>query len=190
MIISFQIVTFVKIWSDWNPYYYKDQCSDEWYNIVSAFLFWFRVILAIGSILILLKIIVGILMLFIMKNNLHFYFNEKYKWIIVAMILSSATIIWRIWYTNFDFLSQSDLKFNYIARKEVRLSQMPVQITICIIDIFLPLVVLMYNIKTINFEKYLKNLLKGWNYQKHHSNASIFILTNNLDPDNDWTDNN
>ena len=97
------------------------------------------------------------------------------------MILSSLTIVWRNWYTNFDFLTRNDLKYNYAARIDNGPKSIPVQIIVWAIDIFLPLAVLMYNIKTINFEKYLKNLLKGFNYRKHHSSASIFIATYHID---------
>ena len=120
-------------------------------------------------------------MLYEMKKNLNFYYKEKLSNIILTMILSSLTIAWRSLYTNFVFLNRNDLKYNYAARVDKGADYIPIQIIVWVIDIFLPLAVLMYNIKTINFEKYLKNLLKGFNYKKHHSSASIFIVTYHID---------
>lgn len=96
----------------------------------------------------------------------------------MTIVLSTCTTLWRSLYTYIDFLTKNDLKYNYAARVPSKpLSQMPLEISICLVDTYLPLAILMYNIKTINFEKYLKSLLKGCSYGKHHSTASIFIQT-------------
>jgi hypothetical protein len=53
---------------------------------------------------------------------------------------------------------------------------MPIEITICLLDVFLPIAILMYNIKTINYEKYIKNMLKGSQIKIHISEASLFLV--------------
>ena len=53
---------------------------------------------------------------------------------------------------------------------------MPLEITICLLDVFLPAAILMYNIKNINYAKYIQNLLKGCKFNIKSSDASIFIV--------------
>lgn len=104
-------------------------------------------------------------MLIEMKKNLNFFYREKKIHVIITMILASITVAWRSTYTNTDILTHNDIKYNFAASYDKNDCYMSIEIFVCIIDVFLPLSLLMYNIKTINFEKYLKNLLKGFDYK-------------------------
>ena len=178
--VSLHIITLVNL-SDcepWHPFYEFKEWKNQWYDIAYVFKGLFHLLLVLGGILILIKISTGIILLVKMKKNLNFFYQQKYIHIILTIIVSTLVTLWRCFYSL--FIDYYDVKYNYAARKYKEGKHMPVEITVWLIDLLLPIAVMMYNIKNINYEKYIKKMLKGCMVQMHHSDASIFLVKQNL----------
>lgn len=96
-----------------------------------------------------------------MKRNLNYYYNLK-KWSIqVTIILSCFVTLWKCFYSLFRVVRENDIKYNYIFRHDLRPESLPGQILVCFIDIFAPIAVIIINIRTVNFVKYIHDLMSG-----------------------------
>ena len=69
-----------------------------------------------------------------------------------------------------------DLKFNFTARVSFPLWQAPIQILYSIFDVSMPIWVMMLNIKTINYEKFLIELMHGWELGTYWKFITIYLI--------------
>ena len=58
-------------------------------------------------------------------------------------------------------MKHHDLKYNFTAREMISYYDLAFQTTIMFIDQLLPILVILMNIRTINFQVYITNLMKG-----------------------------
>jgi hypothetical protein len=129
----------------------------------------------VAIVLIASKIVFGLLLLKKLKNNLNFYYLKKRKEIIFTIIFTSLVTLWKALYNYISFFQENDLKRSFLHYRNVDGIEIPLEIAICIIDIFMPLAAIGHNIRTVNFRKYLGALIKGVGLESHYLNSSIFI---------------
>jgi len=169
------VLTFAINWLDCSPYYDTVDWPSRCFRISDLHLRLFQFCSIIAVILIILKITFGVILLNKMKKNLYFFYLIKRNEIIVTIVLTSIITSWKAIYNYFNFLRVNDLKYSFLHRQTMKGEYLTVEIIICIIDIFLPMVAIAYNIRTVNFRKYLINLLKGVGLEYWYLRASIFL---------------
>lgn len=176
------ILVFIQDCSDCHSYFHFDLCKGQCYSVGRVFKTGFQVLIFLGLVLITCLIVLGFTLLFKMRRNLNFFYQEKKIPILLTILLTSIATAWRSCYTFFtEYVAWNDLKYNYAARKNQKDEELLLNIIICAIDIYLPMAILMFNIKTINFQKYIQKLIKGWNYHQPFTNSSLFIMKNSRD---------
>ena len=146
---------------DCTPYEQNLGCSDGCFRIARLHPILFEICALLALFIIIAKISVGIRVLSQMKRNLNFYYKTKRNEIILTIALSSFIVAWKCIYNYFNFLREHDLKFNFLNRRPLTLPSAPTQIIVFLTDGFLPIILIIFNIRTVNFRKYLKNLMKG-----------------------------
>ena len=83
--------------------------------------------------------------------------------------------LWKGIYIFNGFLRRNDIKDHYTRRENITVEEIPFEVLICFFDIFLPILGILLNIRTVNFRKYLKSLMKGLGKEKYFLEASIFV---------------
>ena len=127
-------------------------------------------------IIILIKIASGAFLLHKMRRNLNFYYQEKSRGIRVTIILSCFITLWKSLYNYMNLIRRNDIKYRFISQSNILPSSVPYQVIICFIDIFAPIAVMIINIRTVNFVKYLLALMKGCDKKNNCVSPSIFIV--------------
>ena len=113
-----------------------------------------------------------------MKKHLYVhYYHHSYQ-IIITILWSWAIVLNRSLYNIIDEYRKWDMKYNFVARRTFPDWQAPIQVLLTAFDILCPIGVCLLNIKTINFEKYLTELMKAWQLEKYWEVASIYIRVN------------
>ena len=169
------ILTFKTGWTDWHPFYKYEDWKPECQKLTDVY---FRIFYAnsiIGACLVMIKAILAIYLLVQMKTHLHFYYTNKRFHIIWTTIVGILSVVWKFVYNYYVPLREQDLKYNFTARKHISYTVLAIQSCVMLIDIFFPIVAIIYNIQTINFQWYLTNLMKGWGLEKYVTKWSIFI---------------
>ena len=175
------IMIFVQDCNSCNPWEYKAQrklniCMKEQWG---AIVYGYKTLVYVSSfsclVLIIFKIFSGITVLYKMKRNLHGYYVVKYKEIIFTMVLTSLITAWKWCYFYFDFLREHDLKYNFMLRDSLSYKEAPIQIFVYFTDMLLPIIAMAVNINTVDFKKYLLNLMRGCNVGQFFLSGSIFI---------------
>lgn len=110
-----------------------------------------------------------------MKNNLNFYYKDKQAGIIATMVLTTIFVIWELLYNFFDFIREHDIIYSFNERENMDPYILPFAVFISLVEIFLPLSAMILNLRTVNFRKYLKNLLMGCGLVEYFTQASIFV---------------
>ena len=112
-------------------------------------------------IIILLKISTGVSVLLKMKKNLNFYYLSQRWEIRLTIVLTCFITLWKSMYNFYNLIRDVDLKYSFLARSTTEPYSLTYQIPVCLIDIFAPMLVMVVNIRTVNFVKYLISLMKG-----------------------------
>ena len=165
----------------WKPF--QDNLNEEWkiiyckttldfYNITILLL------VSCGFLISLLKIIIGSILMYYLKHHMATYFHKHYRLTIVTIWWSWAIIWNRSLYYLISSYRECDLKYNFAAKFSFPIWQAPIQVSLTAFDILCPIGVCLLNIKTINFEKYLTELMKAWQLEKYWEVASIYIRVN------------
>lgn len=132
-------------------------------------IFLFQTLSALALFLIFFKVFFGVILLITMKKNLNFYYLIKKREIIATVVISCVITLWKGIYNFFTFLRNHDLKFSFLHRQEMDGHEIPLEIFIFFVDTMLPLVAIFINIRTVNFKKYLKNLIKACGINQHYA---------------------
>lgn len=121
-------------------------------------------------------------LLFIMKQNLHYYYKQKKLLIIFLAVLS-------ITYFTFKWLTLIPLKYLSIEQTILKLEHressysLKVLILAFVVNFCanIPMFVyVFFHIKGINFKIYLSSIMQGHSIFSYYDNASIFIRRRNL----------
>jgi hypothetical protein len=110
-----------------------------------------------------------------MKNHLNFFYKQNKFEMIFTMVFGLVASIWKISLNYYIPLLSHDLKFNFAARMTILKTEYTSQIIVMVIDIFLPVIVISLNIKSNDFQRYIYNLMKGYDLSEHFFYCSIFI---------------
>lgn len=123
------------------------------------------------------KVLLGTLLLIKMRKQLNYFYNHN-KWeIIITIFMGIIASIWKILLNYYTPFLDIDLKFNFAARVKIPDHELPIQTLVMVIDIFLPILVIISNIKSNDFSKYIFNLMKGRQLTQYYIICSIFIWT-------------
>lgn len=121
-----------------------------------------------------------------MKRNLNYYYMLKRKSIIASMVMTGVVSGWRtIYYFLSRYIQRQDLKYNFLARQPLSPWQIPLNIGIMLFDVFIPILLMVYYIKAIDFQKYLMMLMKACELNEFYPNSSYFICINSKDKPNE-----
>lgn len=163
----------------WDPFYKiheEDWTAQNWRVIINMFEYTFYLLIWVGVTWVFVKISVGVLLLQSLRNHLNAYYNKRKRLAIITTIFASWTIVlWRWFYNILKGIRECDLKYNFAAKKSFPGNEAPLQLLISVCDISLPIVVMLLNIRTINYGEYLVLLIKAWQLEEYTSIASIFI---------------
>jgi hypothetical protein len=77
--------------------------------------------------------------------------------------------------------STPGLEYNFLARQPLKPWQVPINIGIMLVDVFIPILLMIYYIKAIDFQKYLMMLMKACELNQYYPNSSYFICRNSRD---------
>lgn len=121
----------------------------------------------VGSVLFILKILLGTILLQIMRRHLYVYYHKKYKGIILAIIISCLVITNKTVYNNWLNYREWDLKYNFSQRRSLPVYQVPQQFILSVLDNSGPVLVMLLNISAINFKQYLVELIKAWQLSRY-----------------------
>lgn len=69
----------------------------------------------------------------------------------------------------------TDISFNFAARWPIRTHDLVPQISVSLVDMFLPIVVMFYYLQTIRFAEYMVSLLKSQGLINYLDLCSIFL---------------
>jgi len=173
--ITLNFLTFYQNWYDCSPWGENSFWNDTWNGIASAHRTIFEVCSILNTVWITIKIIVGIKLLTKMRSNLNFFYQTKRNEIIITIVMTTFITSWKSTYNYFSFIRENDLKDSYMNFRDLKPQELPLEITVTLVDIFLPLAAVIYNIRTVNFRKYLKSLLKGSGMGEYYFAASLFV---------------
>lgn len=174
-------------WRDWKPFYEFETSNwerNEWHTAMHLYQHTFFGLAIFGVLIGISKIVTGWILLYILKNHLNNHFYKRRWSIILSMIASWIIISNRTFYNLYKPYRTCDLKYNFVAREAFPAWQAPFQIIITAlgmilltltIDITLPIIIMIMNIHTIDFKKFLETLIKAWGLERYIKNASIFV---------------
>ena len=167
-------------WKDWQPFnkHTDEDWGSYWTTTLDFFNYTILLLVSFGFFIILIKLIVGGFLLYYLKYHMITYFKKNYLLIIFTIIWSCAIISNRSTYYLVEDYRECDLKYNFAAKSTFPLWQAPIQIFLTSFDILCPIGICLLNIKAINFEKYLTELMKACQLEKYIAKASIFIMNN------------
>ena len=166
-------------WRFCMPFYTNDGCDGSYCkNTIFLFNFTFTLLVWVGFLIILVKIITGLTLLYLMKNHLFVHYNRHYYQIILTTMWSCAILLNRGLYNIITEYRKWDIKFNFVAGHRFPVWQAPLQLFLTCFDILCLIGICLLNIKTINFEKYLRELMKACQLEKYWEVSSIFIRKN------------
>jgi hypothetical protein len=121
----------------------------------------YKILASLLFIVAVLKIISGLMVLMKMRYNLNFHYHKK-KWSIrVTIMLSCFVTLWKSFYSLFQVIRENDIKFSFVALDTINPLSLPGQIIVCLVDILAPVAVIAINIRTVNFVRYIKDLMSG-----------------------------
>jgi hypothetical protein len=173
--LGFNITTLVFSWKDWHPLLHKDDWEPRWKHLTEIYIMYFNIGAGVGILMNIGKIILGILLLIKMKKQLnYFYFQNRWK-IILTIIMGIISSIWKVLLNYYTPFLGTDLKFNYAATVKIEDYALPYQAIVMIIDILLPIWVILSNINSTDFDKYIFNLMRGRQLTKYYLICSFFI---------------
>lgn len=78
-------------------------------------------------------------------------------------------------YTFFTDIKKYDFNYNIISRNSMDVGHIILGIFISTLELFTPLVIMIINLKTVNFKKYLFNLMKGYGNEHYFVHSSYFL---------------
>jgi hypothetical protein len=151
-------------------------CNGECLYLSKKYFLLSKVTFSIGILLISIKAIVAAYLLKYMKGHLYFFYRQKRRGIITSVILGVICVIWNVAYWLIPQLRAHDFVYIFTDReKETEDWKVPILVAVSLFDVFMPTLVIVFNIYTINFQKYIHNLLKGCEISSYVTTCSIFI---------------
>lgn len=160
----------------WNLYDYEENWPNRWINLGKTMVFIYRFSFLLCSLLSFVKITIGVILLKKIRTNLNFYFEISRKEVIMSTLTTCLMFIFQSIYTYFSEIRDVDINYRFMSRDSMETWELALGVFISSVEILMPLMIMLINIHTVNYKKYLYNLMKGYGSEQYFLRSSYFVF--------------
>lgn len=173
--IVMEVVILVNDCGKCNPFDEDQPWTNTWNMVIDATRWIYRVIWIFVLIFLIFKIWISSTLLYKLKMNLNFYYVIKKKDIIFVTVWSSIAFIFWIVFTFFEELKHYSLNYRYVKKASMNTVELIFGTILLLWQVLLPILVMMVNVRSVNFKKYLFNIMKGYGNEQFFLCSSKFV---------------